>query len=99
VENKDWLVVPLWKPQFLHYRYNIRELREPKGLLGIVDRAVLLLREDRKPLFTKEQLQTLDSLRFSKNIIADLDYQVSRCNESLGQVTHKWLTSNGFQVN
>ncbi len=32
----------LWKPQFLHYRYDIRELKEPKGLLGIVDRAVLL---------------------------------------------------------
>jgi len=94
VENKEWIVVPLWKPQFLHYRHNIRELREPKGLLGIVDRAVLLLREDKKSLFTKEELQTLDSLRFSNELIAELDHQVSRCNEPLDQVTQKWLTSH-----
>lgn len=47
MENKEWIVVPLWKPQYFHYSYNIRELREPKVLLGIVDRAVLLLREDK----------------------------------------------------
>ena len=23
VANKEWVVVPLWKPQFLHYRYDI----------------------------------------------------------------------------
>jgi glycine betaine/proline transport system substrate-binding protein len=95
VKNKEWVVVPLWKPQFLHYRYNIRALREPKGLLGIVDRAVLLLREDKKSLFTKEQLQALDSLRFSNDIIAELDYQVSRCHEPLDEVTRKWLASHG----
>ncbi|MGD1920783.1 MAG: glycine betaine ABC transporter substrate-binding protein, partial [Pleurocapsa sp.] len=94
VEHKEWVVVPLWKPQFLHYRYQIREIREPKGLLGTVDRAVLLLRADRKSLLTKEELQTLDSLRFSNDIIAELDYKVSRCNESLDEVTQSWLTSH-----
>ena len=95
VENNEWIVVPLWKPQFLHSRYNIREIREPEGLLGIVDRAVLLLREDKKSLFTEEQLQTLDSLRFSNDIIAELDYQVSRCNEPLDEVTQQCLASSG----
>jgi glycine betaine/proline transport system substrate-binding protein len=96
VKNKEWIVVPLWKPQFLHYRYNIREIKEPKGLLGIVDRAVLLLREDKKSLFTDEQLKTLDSLRFSNDIIAELDYKVSRENRPLDEVTKEWLESNGF---
>lgn len=96
IANKDWLVVPLWKPQFLHYRHNIRELKEPKGLLGIVDKAVLLLREDKKVLFTKEQLQVLDSLRFSNDIIAELDYKVCRDNEPVDEVTLKWLSSNGY---
>ncbi|MEL7037243.1 MAG: glycine betaine ABC transporter substrate-binding protein [Cyanobacteria bacterium J06592_8] len=94
VENKNWIVVPLWKPQFLHYRYNIRELKDPKGLLGTVDRAVLLLRQNRASLFTKEEHHTLDTLRFSNDIIAELDYQVCRCNESLDEVTQKWLISS-----
>ncbi|WP_168926911.1 glycine betaine ABC transporter substrate-binding protein [Shewanella donghaensis] len=96
VQKLQWLVVPLWKPQFLHHRYNIRELKDPKGLLGIVDRAVLLMREDKKSLFTDDQLATLDSLRFSNDIIAELDYQVCREGKNLDDVTQKWLMNNGF---
>jgi glycine betaine/proline transport system substrate-binding protein len=96
VEKKEWVVVPLWKPQFLHYKYNIREIKEPKGLLGIVDRAVLLLRDDRKHLFSEEQLKRLDTLRFSNDIIAELDYQVCRENKELDDVTKAWLLSNAF---
>ncbi len=96
VANKEWVIVPLWKPQFLHYRYDIRELKEPKGLLGIVDRAVLLLRDDKKLLFSEEQIQKLDSLRFSNDIIAELDYKVCREGKSQDQVTHDWLIEHGL---
>ncbi|QIA66140.1 glycine/betaine ABC transporter [Vibrio astriarenae] len=96
VANKEWVVVPLWKPQFLHYRYDIREIKDPKGLLGIVDRAVLLLREDKKSLFTSEQLQKLDSLKFSNDIIAELDYKVCREGKPQDEVTHDWLVEQGI---
>ncbi|WBX70029.1 glycine betaine ABC transporter substrate-binding protein [Tenacibaculum retecalamus] len=94
VKDKEWVVVPLWKPHFLHYKYAIRELKEPKGLLGIVDKAVLLLREDKKPLFTEEQLATLDALHFDNEIIAALDYKVSREGKDIDKVTQEWLNSN-----
>lgn len=94
VENKEWIIVPLWKPQFLHYKHKIREIKDPKGLLGIVDRAVLLLRDDRKPLFTKDELETLDRLRFTNEIIAELDYKVCRENQDIDEVTKKWLKEN-----
>lgn len=96
VANKEWVIVPLWKPQFLHYRYQIRELKEPKGLLGIIDRAVLLLRNDKKTLFTKEQLSKLDSLRFSNDIIAELDYKVCREGKQRDEVTREWLVKQGI---
>ncbi|CAK1827667.1 Glycine betaine/proline transport system substrate-binding protein [Vibrio crassostreae] len=96
VANKEWVVVPLWKPQFLHYRYDIRELKEPKGLLGIVDRAVLLLRDDKKHLLSEEQIKTLDSLRFSNDIIAELDYKVCREGKPQDEVTRDWLIEKGF---
>ncbi|OMH36216.1 glycine betaine ABC transporter substrate-binding protein [Motiliproteus sp. MSK22-1] len=95
VASQEWIVVPLWKPQFLHYKYDIREIKEPKGLLGTVDRAVLLLREDKKTLFSQAQLNILDALRFSNDIIAELDYQVSRENRPLDEVTFQWLQSQG----
>ncbi|TVU66162.1 glycine/betaine ABC transporter [Vibrio atlanticus] len=96
VANKEWVIVPLWKPQFLHYRYDIRELKEPKGLLGIVDRAVLLLRGDKQGLFNEEQIQELDSLRFSNDIIADLDYKVCREGKPQDEVTRDWLIEKGL---
>jgi len=94
VANKEWVVVPLWKPQFLHHKYNIREIAEPKGLLGIVDRAVLLLRQDRASLFTEKQIEKLDSLRFSNEIISALDYQVSREGKPLDEVTKRPVKFN-----
>lgn len=93
VEHKEWVIVPLWKPHFLHHKYDIRELKEPKGLLGVVDKAVLLLREDKKPMFTEEQLATLDALHFDNEIIAALDYKVSREGKEIDTVTQEWLNS------
>ncbi|MEP4036069.1 glycine betaine ABC transporter substrate-binding protein [Pseudophaeobacter sp.] len=46
VAEGRWVVVPLWHPQFLHNRYNIRALEEPKGLLGTKDQATLVVRKD-----------------------------------------------------
>jgi glycine betaine/proline transport system substrate-binding protein len=86
--------VPLWKPQFLHYKHTIRELKEPQGLLGVVDRAVLLLREDKQALFNQAQLNTLDKLRFSNEIIAELDYKVCKNLQPLDDVTRNWLNNN-----
>lgn len=88
--------MPLWKPQFLHHKFTIREIAEPKGLLGIVDRAVLLLRQDRASLFNESQLAVLDSLRFSNDIIAQLDYQVCREGKDVDAVTREWLANHFY---
>ncbi|WP_299252897.1 glycine betaine ABC transporter substrate-binding protein [uncultured Aquimarina sp.] len=97
VLNKEWLVVPLWKPQFLHHKYTIRELKDPIGLLGSVDKAVLVVRDDREHLFSPEQLVVLDNLRFGNEVIASLDYKVSREGENIDEVTKEWLTNNKLQ--
>ncbi len=94
VENNEWVIVPLWKPQFLHHLFTIRELKEPKGLLGSVDRAVLLLRQDRSIAFTQAQLAQLDQLRFSNEIIAELDYKVCRAGLAVDDVTREWLDNH-----
>lgn len=91
VAEERWAVVPLWRPQFLHATYRIRELKEPKGLLGGVDRAVLLARSDRLHLLASEDVSHLDSLRFDNATIEQLDYRVSRLGEPLDQVANSWL--------
>lgn len=91
VASKRWFVVPLWQPQFLHFKHKIRELKEPLGLLGNVDKAVLLMRSDIAERFTPEQLNTLNSLTFGNKVIAELDYLVCRENKEIDKVTKNWL--------
>ncbi len=82
--------MPLWKPPFLHH---ISEIKDPKGLLGTVGKAVTLLRKDRYSLFTSDQLSELDSLQYGNDLIADLDFQVCREGWSLDEVTADQLAS------
>lgn len=91
VAEKRWVVVPLWRPQFLHATYQIRELKEPLGLLGGVDRAVLLARDDRMHLLNSEAINRLDQLRFDNVTIEQLDHKVSRLGLPLEQVASNWL--------
>lgn len=95
VARKQWVVVPLWHPQFLHAKYKIRELADEKSLLGGRDRAVLLAREDRlSASFSIEQVAVLDNIRLSNSIISALDYAVNREGLSADEAAHRWIVNN-----
>lgn len=99
VKQGQWLVVPLWWPQFLHHRHHIRELKDPKGLLGGVDKAVLLAREDRLlQLFTPEQAAVLDRVRLSNQIVSALDYAINREGKSYDEAVEEWLAAHAEQL-
>lgn len=68
-----WVVIPLWHPQFLHNRYQIRALREPKGLLGGVDQATLIVRRDAEELIGEAALDALSKLRLGNARVSELD--------------------------
>jgi len=92
VKNKEWVVVPLWQPQFLHYTYKIRDLKDPKGLLGIVDRAVLLVNKNKmEEIFTPEQVKILDEIVLSNEVISELDYMVSREGLTEDEAVRNWF--------
>nr|WP_067293482.1 glycine betaine ABC transporter substrate-binding protein [Marinobacterium profundum] len=57
-----WVVIPLWHPQFLHNRYPIRALQEPKGLLGSKDEATLIVRKDARQRIGSAALEALSQL-------------------------------------
>ncbi|MCB4752952.1 MAG: glycine betaine ABC transporter substrate-binding protein [Sulfurovum sp.] len=92
VKEKKWVVVPLWHPQFLHDIYKIRELKDPKGLLGGRDRAVLLANtEHLHALFSKEEIVVLDNIKMTNAIISHLDYQINRDDKTPYQAAKEWF--------
>jgi glycine betaine/proline transport system substrate-binding protein len=73
VAERRWVVVPLWQPQWLHHRYRIRELSDPRGLLGGVDRATLLVRKDAEKQIGYAALSELRELHLGNRRVSELD--------------------------
>jgi len=95
VSVRDWVIVPLWHPQFLHHQYGIRDLQDSKGLLGGKDKAVLLARERELVInFSPAQIQVLDSIVLSNQIVAELDYAVNRQGMTEDEAAANWLEAN-----
>lgn len=91
VRDQRWAVVPLWHPQFLHNRYTIRELADPKGLLGGRDRAVLLARTDRLSQFSPRELAALDAIVLSNAIVSRLDDFINTDGLDADAAFRRWL--------
>lgn len=70
---RKWVVIPLWHPQYLHHRYSIRELAEPKGLLGGADKATLVMRRDAEPRVSVGALTELQGLYLGNKRVSELD--------------------------
>lgn len=91
VIEKRWVVIPLWHPQFLHYRYSIRSLQEPKGLLGGQDEATLIASKSITETFEPQLLAELQALSLGNAAISELDYLVCRENRTSTQAVQIWF--------
>ncbi len=74
--ERRWIIVPLWHPQYLHHRYKIRELHEPKGLLGGVDKATLVIRRDAEARVSAAAMTELAKLHLGNAKVSELDDQL-----------------------
>ncbi|WP_253851755.1 glycine betaine ABC transporter substrate-binding protein [Mycobacterium sp. 1423905.2] len=66
------------KLQWLHHRYRIRELREPKGLLGRTDEATVLVRKDAEQRIGAAALAELAALHLGNAKVSALDDGLQR---------------------
>ncbi len=74
--EKRWVVIPLWHPQYLHHRYSIRGLFEPKGLLGGPDQATLIVRRDAEARIGEKALSELSGLHLGNAKVSELDDRI-----------------------
>ncbi|MEM1156593.1 MAG: glycine betaine ABC transporter substrate-binding protein [Pseudomonadota bacterium] len=79
----DWIVVPLWHPQYLHNRYTIRALHEPKGLLGSQDEATLIVHNDAKAEIGEQALADLSQLYIGNGRLSALEDELIKSREAL----------------
>ena len=75
-----WVVVPLWKPQFLHEKYAIRQLKDPQGILGGGDEAMVVARHSLMQKLPLGAVFDLRSTYLGNEEVSRLDYLISRDN-------------------
>lgn len=94
VEAGDLAVVPLWHPQWLHTETKLRELDDPKGLLGGHDDATLVLRKDAAHKVNDQGMQFLRNVSLGNDIVSQLDRAICRENLSPRAAAKRWISAN-----
>jgi glycine betaine/proline transport system substrate-binding protein len=95
VARMEWVVVPLWHPQYLHHSYRIRELAEPRGLLGGRDQATLIVSQDTAQRIAPQALVALTDLALGNQAVSDLDFMISKEAKSALEAADWWLAQHG----
>lgn len=87
-------VVPLWHPQWLHTEARLRELKDPKGLLGGHDDATLVLRKDAAHKLTSEGLEFLKRVSLGNAVVSELDQAICRKGLTPRDAAKQWIADN-----
>jgi glycine betaine/proline transport system substrate-binding protein len=91
VARNEWIVVPLWHPQFLHHRYTIRPLDEPLGLLGGQDDATLIIHQETALQLSSDLLDELEQLSLGNAAVSMLDHWIVREELTPLAAADRWL--------
>ncbi|GGT09765.1 MULTISPECIES: glycine betaine ABC transporter substrate-binding protein [Streptomyces] len=73
VADREWFVVPLWRPQYLNRLHGLRSLTEPKGLLGTVDAAAPVVTHEALDRIDPAAVAELDALRLGNEGVEEID--------------------------
>jgi glycine betaine/proline transport system substrate-binding protein len=95
VHDGRWVVIPLWHPHYLHHRYRIRALHEPKQLLGGIDDATLIVRREAEASICPNTLQVLAQLQLGNDVVTMLDDRIRKEGCPPLQAANDWLNSSG----
>jgi len=76
--EQRWITIPLWHPQWLHNRYKIRAIKDPKGLLGSQDAATLVMRNEAAARIGEPAIAELRTLYLGNTKVSELDDAVQK---------------------
>jgi glycine betaine/proline transport system substrate-binding protein len=93
-----WVVMPLWRPQYLNKAYSLRVLGDPRGALGSADRAVLVGNRAARDRLPKRTLEVLARIRIPVDDVTAMDYAVNVEKKSPAEAAKAWMSANATAV-
>jgi len=94
IAEQRWVVIPLWTPQYLNKAYPIRPLLEPKGLLGGMNKGVLVAHKDFPGKVPPRTVETLRRIHLGLEAVAEMDYLVNVEKKTPLEAARAWMDKN-----
>ena len=94
----QWIVFPSWAPQYLNRGGNIRPLTDPKGVLGGVNRAVLVSPRDRWAQLPPSVQRAIGRIELGLDGVTEMDWLVNDKKMSARDAARVWMTANADRV-
>jgi len=96
-EAGNWVVFPLWQPQWINSVYELRVLEDPKRIFGS-DSAYLIANQQLKSKLSPRTLSYLSNVRLSIAAITEMDKSMNVEKISARQAAERWIAANPQQV-
>ncbi|GAA2275822.1 glycine betaine ABC transporter substrate-binding protein [Kitasatospora cystarginea] len=93
IADREWFVIPLWRPQYLNRLHGLRAIAEPEGLLGAVDAAGPVIRREALDRVHPEALARLDALHLGNDGVEELDTMINADGVTPLQAADRYLAS------
>lgn len=94
VARKQWVVTPLWQPQYLNQAISLRKLDEPRSLLGGQNRAVLVISKQLAKQLPESTLNVLRRIHLGMDAVTQMDYSVNVDGKTPREAALDWMQRN-----
>ena len=94
VAQKQWVVTPLWQPQYLNQAIRLRKLDEPLGLMGGNNRAVLVISKKLASELPESTRNVLRRIHLGLEAVTQMDYSVNVEGKTPREAAREWMQDN-----
>lgn len=98
VENEEWIVLPLWQPQWLNAAFDLRRLDDPRQVYGEDDTAWLIAHEGLADLLDARTRAHLSNIRLPVEAVTEMDRSVNVEGLSPRAAARQWMAENADAV-
>lgn len=96
-QEKRWVVMPLWQPQWLNRAYALRILDEPKQIYK-TDTAVLVGTKAARARLPAHSWLVLSRMQLGVDAVTEMDYLVNVEKKTPREAAKAWMEKNRQQV-
>ena len=98
IEAEEWIVFPLWQPQWINIAYDVRPLRDPLNVYGDPDTAWLIGHETLRDTLDADTLAILENMRIPVEEVAEMDRLVNAEGLTARDAARRWMGQNADAV-